>query len=222
MVFAAADEVCRARIARRVWRSFREDNRKLVEARLAQWDLLPPPIQEQMLNNEMTARYFSQLETNRNLALSKMSPERRAKLEADLNRWRGLTEEQRQKTLDSFNAFFELTPREKEKALNTLTEAEQRQMEKTLQMYEKLSIEQRRQCISSFEKFTGMTVEERQSFLRNARAWKSMSPADRESWRKLVGFAPIQPPLPPRHLPLPPAPTPPRPRPPLAVVATND
>ena len=40
-----------------------EDTRKLVEERLSRWDLLPPPMQEELLNNEMTARYFTQLET---------------------------------------------------------------------------------------------------------------------------------------------------------------
>jgi hypothetical protein len=177
-----------------------DEQRKLVKARLERWDLLPPPVRQEMLNHDMTARYLSQPEMNRALTLTNMSPERRATLDAGLARWRGLSEEQRQKTLDSFNAFFELTPREKEKALNTLntlSEAEQRQMEKTLQSYEKLTDEERLQCIQSFKKFAGMTLEERQQFLRNARTWKSMSPADRETWSKLVRFAPSLPPLPP-------------------------
>lgn len=192
-----------------------EDMRKLVAGRLAKWDLLPPEIQAEMVDNEMTSRYFTQLqaatEEQRKLILARMSPERRAKLEAGLDRWRRLSPEQRDATLQGFNAFFELTPEEKEKTLNTLSEAEQRQMEKTLEAYANLPVSQRVQCIRSFEKFTRMTLAERQEFLKNAERWKLMTPAERESWRTLVRFAPLQPPMPsPVRLPLarPPAPPP--------------
>jgi hypothetical protein len=175
-----------------------EEQRKLVEEQLARWDLLPPPAQEELLNNEMTSRYFAQLEaaspTNKDAILRSMSPDRRAKLEAGLDHWRGLSPEQREKTLESFNAFFELTPAEKQKALGSLSEAEQRQMEKTLQAYANLPVTQRAQCIRSFEKFAGMSLPERQAFLKNAERWKLMSPSERESWRTLVRFAPMLPP----------------------------
>jgi uncharacterized protein DUF3106 len=175
-----------------------QEQRSLIMERLSRWDRLPPAMREEMLNNEMTARYFSQIEAapNPTNILARMSPERRAKLEAGLNHWRGLSAEQRQKTLESFNAFFELTPREKERALHTLSETEQRQMEKTLQSYATLPSAQRAQCIESFEKFTGMSLAERQLFLKNAERWKLMSPAERAAWRKLVSYAPLQPPLP--------------------------
>jgi len=203
-----------------------EGERQTVEDRLAHWDMLPPPMQEKLLNNEMTARYFTQLESatdeQKQKLLSQMSPERRAKLEAGLDRWRGLSVEQREKTLAGFNAFFELTPREKEKALGSLSEAEQRQMEKTLEDYAKLPVQQRLQCLRSFEKFTSMKLEERQVFLKNAERWKLMSPNERESWRKLVRFAPLVPPpmpaivFPPRKPPVP-GPT----RRPTPAVVTN-
>lgn len=204
-----------------------EDLRKLVEERLARWDLLSPPMQEELLNNEMTARYFTQLESataeEKQKLLGQISPERRAKLEAGLDRWSGLSTEQREKTMEGFNAFFELTPREKEQALGSLSEAEQRQIEKTLSAYEKLPVGQRVQCIHSFEKFAGLTLAERQAFLKNAERWKLMSPADRQSWRELVNVAPLlPPPAPGRELmpPIIPKPVKPRPRP-SPSVATN-
>ena len=202
-----------------------EEMRKQVEERLGRWDLLPAPMQEELLNNEMTARYFTQLETateeQKQKILGQISPERRAKLEAGLDRWRGLSDEWRKKTLESFNAFFELTPVEKQKALSSLSEAEQRQMEKTLQTYASLAPAQRAQCIRSFEKFAGMSLEERSAFLKNAERWKLMTPDERESWRKLVRYAPVLPPIP-FIVPLPPLP--PKPdtnRRPRSVVATN-
>ena len=191
-----------------------EEMRKQVEERLGRWDLLPAPMQEELLNNEMTARYFTQLETateeQKQKILAQMSPERRTKLEAGLDRWRGFSDERREKTLQSFNAFFELTPAEKQKALSSLSEAEQRQMEKTLQTYASLPVEQRAQCLRSFEKFAEMSLAERSAFLKNAERWKLMTPAERESWRTLVRFAPMQPPQPSgvRLPPLPPMPAP--------------
>lgn len=205
--------------------TMREDMRRLVEERLARWDMLPPPMQEELLNNEMTARYFTQLESataeQKQKILAQMSPERRAKLEAGLDRWRELSVDQREKTLAGFTAFFELTPGEKRKALASLSSAEQQQMEKTLQSYAGLPPAQRAQCLRSFEKFAGMSLEDRQAFLKNAERWKLMSPAERESWRTLVKFAPMLPPAPSPVL-LPPRLPAPRPLArPNSAVATN-
>jgi hypothetical protein len=153
--------------------------------------------------------------------LGQISSERRAKLEAGLDRWRGLTIEERERTLIGFNAFFELTPKEKQNALNSLSSAEQHQMEKTLQSFAALPPEQRLQCLRSFEKFAGLTLADRQAFLKNAERWKLMSPNERESWRQLVRFAPLYPPTPTGVL-LPPMPDKRAPlRRPAAAVATN-
>ncbi|HYG24927.1 MAG TPA: DUF3106 domain-containing protein [Verrucomicrobiae bacterium] len=184
--------------------------RELVERRLEQWDLLPPTFQEELLNSETTARYFSQLQSatreQRRRVLNQMSPERRARLEAGLDTWRVLPEAQRQKMLASFSAFFELQPEEKARALDKLTDAEKQQMEKTLAAYEKLTPQQRAECIRSFQKFASLSLPERQAFLKNAERWKLMSAEEREEWRSLVEVAPIQPPLPIGFEPAPPPP----------------
>ena len=183
--------------------------RPLIEERLQRWDLLPVPLQQELLNNEMTARYFGQLtaasKAEKQKILGQLSPDRRAKLEAGIDRWRGLNETQRDQTLAGFNAFFELTPKEKTKALNTLSEAERQQMEKTLQAYAALTPAQRSQCLRSFEKFASLSLPERQMFLKSAERWQLMPPAERQAWRDLVRVVPLQPPLPPplapRHAP---------------------
>jgi hypothetical protein len=203
-----------------------DEMRKLVEERLGRWDLLPAQMREELLNDEMTARYFTQLETSteeqKQKLLSEISPERRAKLEQGLDRWRELSADQREKTMEGFNAFFELTPKERDQALGSLSEAEQRQMEKTLIAYEKLPVEQRAQCIRSFEKFAGMKLADRQAFLKNAERWKLMSPTERQSWRELVNLAPLMPPPTPSPGMMPPMPKLPRPvLRPSSSVATN-
>ncbi len=198
-----------------------EPHRKIIEARLEQWDLLPPAYQEELLNSEVTSRYFTQLESanaaQRKKLLSQMSPERRAKLEAGLDIWRILPPEHRQKMLRSFNEFFELKPEEKMRVLGQLSDAEKQQMEKTLAAYEKLTPRQRAECIESFQKFASMSLAERQAFLKNAERWKLMSAEEREEWRRLVEVAPIQPPLPIGFSP----PMPPPPMPVFPPMATN-
>jgi hypothetical protein len=183
--------------------------RKPITDRLAQWDKLAPATQEDLLENELIERYFTQLEGStreqRINILAGISPERRAQLEAGMARWGALSEERRHKTCERFDQFFELTPREREKALKTLSEAERQQMEKTLRTFEKMPKEQRELCVRSFEKFANLSLAERQLFLQNAERWRLMSPAERQAWRELVGKMPEWPPMPPE----PPPPLPP-------------
>src|SRR6185369_3938072 len=132
----------------------------LVEERLHTWDILPPESQKAFLNSEMIRSFFSRFDSEAARAewrrtISQMSAERRAELEQGLDRWRGLSEEERQKTLSRFNHVFELTLEERQKVLDTLPDDERRQMETTLTAYTNLSPTQRAQCIRSFEKFTG-------------------------------------------------------------------
>jgi hypothetical protein len=183
--------------------------RKSIKDRLAQWDKLEPATQMELLENELASTYFTQLEGStreqRTNILASISPERRAQLEADIARWGALSEEQRRKTCQRFDQFFELTPKEKEKALNTLSEAERQQMDKTLRTFEKLTKTQREVCVRSFEKFANLSLEERALFLKNADRWRLMSPEERQAWRNLVAKMPEWPPIPP----LPPPPLPP-------------
>jgi hypothetical protein len=151
-----------------------EELRDIVKARLAQWDLLPPPLQKELLANDQTLRYFANVTmTNAPAA----SPEQ-------------------QKIAGQFNRFFELTPKEKQQALNTLSAAERAAMEKTLKSFDQLPAQQRLQCIRNYAKFAGMTAAERADFLKNAEKWSQMSPKERQSWRDLVTRVPMMPPLP--------------------------
>jgi hypothetical protein len=152
-----------------------EDLRPLAKDRLVQWDILPPPLQQEFLENGRALHYFARVETAS---------------EVDINPKHAEIAEQ-------FNQFFELTPDEKEKTLNTLSAAERAQMEKTLQSFDKLPPPQRLQCMRNYAKFAGMSAAERAEFLKNAEHWSQMSPADRQTWRDLVAHVPQWPPLPP-------------------------
>jgi hypothetical protein len=177
------------------------DDRKLVEDRLQHWDKLSAAVRDELLENEATLRYLSEqaasTEEQRAELAKSISPERRKKLEAGIQQIQQMPELQRQKMIARFDQFFELSPAEKEKALGTLSEAERRQLEKTLRVFNGLPPATRDACLNSFEKFVNMSVAERQQFLKNARRWSLMKPAEREEWRELVAALSIYPPMPP-------------------------
>ncbi len=198
------------------------DLQPIIEDRLAQWDSLTPATQKELLDNELTSRYFAQFESStpeqRTNLLASISPQRRAQLEAGMARWSTLSEAERRKICERFDRFFELTPREKEKALKTLSETERQQMEKTLRMFEKLPKPQRELCVRAFEKFAGLSLEDRVQFFKNAERWVRMSSDERQAWRDLVAKVPVMPPPPPA----PPPPMPPRPPAPVATNASQE
>lgn len=157
--------------------SIPENLREMVAVRLKQWDALSPAIQRLMLTNQAGSEYFVSGAATNNFPPTPP----------------GLI---RNRLLDRYNRFFELTAAEQETVLTTLSAAEQRQMEKTLQAYQGLTPPQRAQCIQSFAKFSELSVAERQEFLKNAERWAQMTPAQRQAWRELVSVAPNIPPLP--------------------------
>ncbi|MGH7951090.1 MAG: DUF3106 domain-containing protein [Limisphaerales bacterium] len=171
-----------------------EDIRDLVKARLMQWEILPPPIQDEFLENERTLNYFTHVDsTNIPTADDGNHQELSG---ADQSRWNSLSENERKTIAAQFNQFFELTPMEKQETLNTLSDAERAEMEKTLQSFNKLPPTQRAECVQAFAKFAGMSAPERAEFLKNARRWSQMSPSERKAWRDLVAHVPEWPPLP--------------------------
>jgi hypothetical protein len=198
--------------------------RSLVEARLTEWDKLSPELQAELLANEATIRYLTEIEgrtdEQRRQALEAIPPGGRNLLEQGIDKWSALSEDQRQRMLSRFHAFFELTAQEQRKVLDTLPELDRSQIEKTVRAFDNLPPDQRDQCIQSLQKFVSLSPAERHRFLRSAERWKAMSPSDRQVWRELVRKLPprMPPPLPP---PLPPMRPGSRQVPPVPAVATN-
>jgi len=151
-----------------------DELRALVTSRLVQWDLLPPDLQKEFLENDRALHYFAHVQTTNAVTAS---PEQ-------------------EKLSEQFNQFFELTAAEKEQALGTLSTAERAAMEKALQSFDKLTPQQRTQCIRNYAKFAGMNPAARAEFLKNAESWSRMSPKERQTWRDLVANTPMWPPTP--------------------------
>jgi hypothetical protein len=170
-----------------------DDIRPLVQDRLQEWEILPPPLQQEFLENERILRYFAQVDVGGG------PPEdvrHREPSDDDRERWDALSEAERRQVTAGFNHFFELTPDEKMETLNTLSDAERAQMEKTLQAFDKMPPGQRAECINAFAKFASMNASEQAEFLKNAARWSQMLPAERQAWCDLVTHVPEWPPLP--------------------------
>jgi Protein of unknown function (DUF3106) len=197
-----------------------ETYRELVEDRLTEWDKLSPEMQTELLANEATLRYLSEIEgrtdEQRRQALEAIPPGGRTALEQGIDKWSSMSDDQRQRMLNHFREFFELTLQEQKKVLNTLPGPDRGQIERTMRAFDNLPPDQRDQCIRSLQKYASLSPAERQQFLKNAERWKLMSPSDRQVWRVLVRKLP--PPLPP---PLPHLRASSRPSPPVPPVATN-
>ena len=154
------------------------DLREIVKSRLSEWDILPPQLKDEFLENEQARYYFARIQPPANTAAAQQ-------LAA-----------QRQRISEQFREFLELTPEEKQQTLDTLSADERAQMQKTLESFGKLTTEQQTQCVANYAKFAGMSAADRVEFLRNAERWSQMSPAERQTWRDLVANVPDWPPAP--------------------------
>jgi hypothetical protein len=175
-----------------------DEYRKLVDEGLKVWDALTPETQGDLQASEWTIRYILQNQSAAAFQKTAITNEpplpQREKLEQQLTSWFALPPDQRQRTCDRFQQFFELSPREKERILSAFPDAERGEMDKTVQAFEKLAPDQRSLCVSSFGKFASMTPEKRAQFLKNAERWKETPPDDRQTWRTIVTKLPPLPP----------------------------
>ncbi len=179
-----------------------DDLQPLVNSRLLQWDILPPPLQAEFFESEHALRYFTHMNSASTPSLPPMPPGwHPGSHDADLEHWNALSDEQRQALTARVDQFFELTSGEKQKTLNTLSDAERQQMEKTLATFGQLPPQQRQQCLRGFTEFAGMSLQEKRDFLQNAQRWSQMSPQERQTWRDLVTHVPEWPPMPPPAMP---------------------
>lgn len=179
--------------------------RPLLEERLRAWEALTPDRQRDLLDSEQSLSFFVRLQVTSASALTNILREvpisRRSEVEAQLARWQALTPDQRaQKTAD-FQRFFELRAGEQDKVLRRISSAERVQMERTLAQFNQLPPEQRERAVRGFRRFLDMSPTERAGFLQNAAQWQSMTPSEREAWRRVVERAahPTPVPMPPER-----------------------
>ena len=174
-------------------------DRAMVEERMNQWVILPPPLQTEILEFESTSSYFGlpgATVTNAQKVLTNLPANKRREVEEKLAWWNALPQEERWRMTDQFSHFFELTPGEKDKTLSTLSEPEREQIKKTLQSFRQLPKATRELCLESFGRFALMSAYEQQQFLKNVERWREMSPGERDAWQRLVHYLANTPPMP--------------------------
>ncbi|HTH50239.1 MAG TPA: DUF3106 domain-containing protein [Candidatus Limnocylindria bacterium] len=194
------------------------EDRPLLEERLKAWDALDPETRGEILDSERSLSHFVRQESAVPKPLSDVLASvpalARPEVEAQFARWSALPPEERARKTANFQRFFGLSENERNRTLSRLPEDERRQMARALARFASLPPELRERCVRAFHKFAALSAEERAEFLRNAAKWQAMSADERKAWQNLVQHA-IQPPLPP-----PPVPVPLR-RPNSAVAVTN-
>jgi hypothetical protein len=173
------------------------EDRPLVEARLQQWDLLPPGEQQALLNNELAVRYLSRpggVPTLPPATLSTLPLAERTRLEQAVAQWQEMPESRREELSARFSRFFNLDAQEQNRTLDLLTVAEREQLRLTIDSFASLPPAERERCLQAVRRFSQMTREERFAFLEGAERWRSLSEAQRENWRGLVTKLPPAPP----------------------------
>ncbi|HTR40650.1 MAG TPA: DUF3106 domain-containing protein [Pseudomonadales bacterium] len=158
--------------------------RVIVTTRLMQWEILPPGLQREFLENEHVLGYFSGLDSTNNPAGAT------APTSDEQSRWDALPASERNAMLGQFNQFFALSPAEKQKAIGGLSNIERAQMEKVIGTLNGLPPLQRAQCLRACAKFASMTPQQRAEFMKDAQRWSEMSPAERKAWADLATHVP--------------------------------
>ncbi|HEY5910490.1 MAG TPA: DUF3106 domain-containing protein [Verrucomicrobiae bacterium] len=197
----------------------------MVAVRLQRWDELPADEQNRLLDNQTAVRHLTAYASiNPRIqaeALGQLTPAQREALKQGLDKWRRLTEDQRQEITARFQEFFNLTPPEEQKTLRTLSQAERTQIARTVRVYSELNPKSRARILGGLDKFCRLTPTEFKEFLGNVERWQMLTPTARKAWRDLVISASIQPPLPPGARPRPSMPPLPSQARAPAPVATN-
>jgi hypothetical protein len=140
-----------------------EPDRTIVAGRLGRFSILPPPLQQAVLTNQ--------------LAINVFAAEGSVRLDLD---------PRRDEQFERLTQFIEMQRSEQQKVMVRLTETEHAQMQKTLSTFGKLAPEERRDAMDGFRKFASLPENERTAFLSTAERWRGMSEADRKFWRNIV------------------------------------
>lgn len=188
--------------------------RKLVEDKLRVWDILPPPLRDDVLANEKAVRFLTQVRSGENAEqlMSGMSSAQRTQLEKEVTRFNELPEARREITTRNVEKFFGLDAPQRSHALSSLTANERAVVTNAVARLSILPPPKRELAVEGLKKFKLLSPAEQQEFMRTAARWQSMTEKERDLWRQLV--ARTRPPLPP------PMPPPPKQSPNLSL-ATN-
>ena len=166
-------------------------DRDLLAERLQDWERLPANQQKELIENETMLSHLSWFETGsaeqREASLRAWSPQTRQEFEADLYRWRGLQQAERERMTRNFNRFFDLSNRQKqESTLDRVSEADRANVSvpwPRLNNCLDRPVQVPRGAQSVRWNDGGRTIP---VSLQNAARWQSMSPEEKRVWRQVA------------------------------------
>ena len=153
-----------------------EEDRKIIEMRLGQLSILPPPILAQLTTNQNLLRMIDAGQKTGSNVLMILSADQRRLAEQVYPVWTNL---------------LMLPPSDLSKRLARLTAADRANMELALNKFgnlttRNLTTQERAQARDGFKKFAELSASEREAFLNSARRWQAMNEKEREVWRNLA------------------------------------
>jgi len=169
-----------------------EPYRRIIGDRLTQWDILPPDLQKDVLAHEATKRYFlgAGPDTTTNEIWKILPPP----LQDEVISLSKISPEERRQSFAAAEQFFGLSDEEKQKVLETLSGTERRQVDETLQTLQHLPKEQLDRCLKSIDRLAGLNDRDRREFAKDAGRWNGMPAEERAAWSNLVNSLPPLPP----------------------------
>lgn len=193
--------------------------RAALEARLKNLEQLPARLQTEVRGSQMVMQFYSRPAAVPAVAPAAVTPTIPVVHKTVTAPVSAAPRDTRRATVEQFRRFFELNERERARALERLSDGERQSLERLMQDLDNLPLPLRALCMDALGKFATLAPVEQAEFLKSARRWQGLQPAERETWRDFVNEMP---PLPPGfgEPPLPPgfeaAPTPPPPSAPPA------
>ncbi len=170
------------------------------EERLRLWVVLPPEIQQYLLERQSSMQWITRLqgmtENERRQALANLPPVERQSIEADVARWQSMSQEQRDQTWRGVRQMFDLSPREQQRVLSRVAQTQRPQTEKLVQNLNPLTPLERERYVEGWRKFSQLDPAHRAKFIQGWERWKTMPESEREVWRRLSARIPAVPPLP--------------------------
>jgi hypothetical protein len=169
-----------------------EAARDTFSERLAVWKILPPQLQQEILAHENTRDFF--LLGNRVSASAEVPPQIiPPPLKQELIRLDSLQPGQREQAYANFENFFALTASEKKDVLVSLSAAERRQFAKTVADLEQLPREQRELRLHAISRLAGLSDQQRMQFFNSVSRWKQLSPVEQKLWIEVASHLPPPP-----------------------------
>lgn len=176
-----------------------EPERIAVAERLKYWNLLPPPLKQEILKNDDMMQYFiSCYEPSKKIVFGNplifQRDEGSVQTNQFLIQWLKLSVDERLNKIETFKQYFSLTPKEKTNVLARIPLALRKELAAQLNFLENMDPAKRADFLDFLEYFSRLKISEQEKFFLGLNRWFRMSPEQRKNWKELTALVPPLPP----------------------------